>query len=138
MGILAVAGLLLSGLPASATTLGDPLAANNFIFAGGGTPVSNGIFFPGTTFCDGAGCTGTPLIVPQGEDITFVNLDVSTVTNSHQIISQKRKRGRPLFSSEVNNGPDTSLVVTSHLKPGVYRYLCSFHFPMFGQIEIVD
>jgi hypothetical protein len=138
IGMIAVAGLLAAGMPAGATTLGDPLAATNFIFAGGGTPVSNGIFFPGTTICDASGCTGAALRVPQGEDITFVNLDVSTVTNAHQIISQKRKRGRPLFASDVNSGPGQSLVITSHLKPGVYKYLCSFHFGMYGQIEITN
>jgi hypothetical protein len=138
IGILAVAGLLAMGLPAGATTLGDPVAANNFVFAGGGTPLTNGIFFPGTTICDASSCTGEPLQVPKGEDVTFVNLDVSTATNAHQIVSQKRKRGRPIFASDVNEGPDQSLVITSHLKPGIYKYFCSYHFGMYGQIEIVD
>lgn len=137
-GLIATAALLFSALPAHALEVQPSIAATNFVFAGGGTPLTNGIFFPGTTLCDASGCTGQPLPVPQGEDITFVNLDVSTATNAHQIISQKRKRGRPIFMSEVNNGPDVSEVKTSHLKPGVYRYFCAFHFGMYGQIEIVD
>ncbi|MBA2726158.1 MAG: hypothetical protein H0U53_09230 [Actinobacteria bacterium] len=137
VGTLVAAGLLLGALPAHGA-ITAPAAANNFIFAGGGTPVSNGIFFPGTTFCDTQGCTGVPMQVPRGDDITFVNLDTSSVTNAHQIVSRKRKRGRPLFISEVNYGPGQGLVVTSHLKPGVYKYYCSFHFGMFGQIEITD
>lgn len=137
LGTLVAIGLLLGALPAHGAAT-RPIAANNFIFAGGGTPVSNGVFFPGTTFCDADGCTGEPLQVPRGDDITFVNLDTSTVTNAHQIVSKKRKRGRPLFMSEVSNGPDQTLLITSHLKPGVYRYLCSFHFAMYGQIEITD
>lgn len=137
LGALVLAGILGTVFPAQAAEVPLP-TAKNFIFAGAGTPLSNGFFFPGTTFCDASGCTGKPLPVPKGEDITFVNLDVSTLTNAHQIVSQKLKRGRPLFMSEVNSGPDTSLVKTSHLKPGVYRYLCSFHFGMYGQIEIVN
>lgn len=135
MGGLIAGALLLGALPAHGAVT-TSRAANNFIFAGGGTSVSNGIFFPGTTFCDTEGCTGEPLPVPRGDDITFVNLDTSTVTNAHQIVSKKRKRGRPLFMSEVSYGPDQSLLITSHLKPRTYKYYCSFHFGMYGQIEI--
>lgn len=126
------------GAPGGAAATGD---ANNFLFAGGGTAVSNGLFFPGTQICDADGCTkvGPPLTIDKGDDVTFVNLDVGVVTNSHQISSLKlrKKSGRPLFNSEDVSGPGSTVMKTSHLKPGVYDYLCTFHFGMFGQIEVV-
>src|SRR5687767_10083967 len=76
------------------------------VFAGGGTPVSNGVFFPGTVLCVGTDCSGLPPVeIAQGTDLEFVNLDVSAVANIHQIVSYKRKRGRPLFTSKALEGP---------------------------------
>ena len=41
----------------------------------------------------------------QGTDLDFVNLDISAVTNGHQIVSFKRKNGRPLIRSPRVDGP---------------------------------
>jgi hypothetical protein len=131
--------LLLIGGSAGASDAGD---ANNFLFAAGGTPVTNGFFFPGTRTCDSNGCTevGPPLQIDRGDDVTFVNLDAGVVTNSHQIFSIKRrkKNRRPLFSSAEVSGPGQTVMKMSHVKPGKYLYLCSFHFGMYGEIEVLD
>lgn len=111
------------------------------IFAGGGTPVSNGVFFPGTALCSGNECDYvTPLPqVEKGNDITFVNLDEATVANAHRIVCKKRtKRGRPLcISKQLSSPGEQARMITSKLKPGVYDYFCSVHFGMDGAFEIV-
>lgn len=133
-----VGGVAAPGGASLLTATGD---ANNFLFAGGGTPLTNGIFFPGTAICDGDGCTdlGPPLTIDKGDDVTFVNLDAGPVTNSHQIVSlDKRKKNRgPLFASESVSGPGTAVMKMRHVKPGTYLYLCTVHFGMYGQIEVV-
>ena len=115
-----------------------PLAGEALVFAGGGTPVTNGIFFPGTAFANGNEISGAPPVeVKRGSNFEFVNLDEAVVANGHKIQSFKRKRGRPLFQSELLTKPgQKSLVVTSHLKPGVYAYFCVNHSGMLGRIEI--
>lgn len=133
---LIVAALLAQ--PARARVPTEWLETGGRVFAGGGTFVSNGIFFPGTLACDGSECRGLPPIeVERGTDLEFVNLDPSVVTNGHQIVSYKRKRGRPVFSSDQVDGPAVARVITSHLKPGVYRFFCSTHFGMEAALEIV-
>ena len=139
VSLLAVAMMAGSTVAGSASEMGD---ANNFLFAGGGTPLSNGLFFPGTVTCSGNDCTaiGPPLTIDQGDDVTFVNLDAGVVANSHQIVSlKKRKKNRgPLFASDEVSGPGQTVMKMSHVKPGTYIYLCTFHFGMFGQIEVVE
>ena len=108
------------------------------IFAGGGTPVSNGWFFPGTAVYDGESFQGAPYRIPRGCNLRFINLDSGPLTNCHQIMSFKRRKGRPLFSSPLVCGPDMAGVKIRHLKPGVYPFYCSTHFTMYGQIEVVD
>lgn len=126
-----------------------PLAgpAGNHLFAGGGTNVSNGIFFPGTATCGKDGCQTVggldPLIIGEGTDITFTNVDPAAVTNGHRIVSIERKKkgkkkGKPLFFSEQVDGPGQTTVKTRQLKPGTYFYLCSTHFGMYGAIEVVE
>ena len=112
---------------------------NVAIIAGGGTPVTNGVFFPGTAISDGKELQGLPPVpIEEGSDFDFVNLDEGAVGNGHQILSIKRKKGRPLFQSDFLKSPgDMDLVVTSHLKPGVYAFFCTVHSTMFGRIEIV-
>lgn len=112
-------------------------AAEEPLFAGGGTPLTNGVFFPGTAACVGADCQGVPYEVAKGKDIRFYNLDTAAVANNHRIVSKKvSKKGRPAFQSETIGGPGSTLMKTSHLKPGVYPYYCSVHFGMEGIIEI--
>jgi hypothetical protein len=109
------------------------------IYVGGGTPLTNGAFFPGTLIYDGSAFTGEPFEVAKGTDLNLVMLDEATVSNTHKMVSFKRNRKTqlPLFQSEVLNRPgDQSLVITSHLKPGLYRYYCSTHDGMFGAIQI--
>lgn len=131
------AALSLGCLPAA---LGGPASdrQDSVVFAGGGTPLTNGVFFPGTTIYDGYDFVGKPLPVQKGSNLQFVNLDYAPVTNSHQIRSFRRKRGRPLFQSKLVDGPGQTLVVTSHLKVGTYYYFCTTHTTMYGAIEIIE
>ena len=145
-GFVAVAAALALSIPsglASARTPDEarlprcPTGQRMPLLAGGGTPLSNGFFFPGTAVYDGESFQGVPYLIPRGCNLLFVNLDPGPLTNGHQIISLKRKKGRPLFASPFVSGPATAKVKTRHLKPGVYPYYCSIHFGMYGQIEVV-
>ena len=114
-------------------------AAEAPLFAGGGTPLTNGIFFPGTAMCVGTDCQGVPYQIARGTDIRFYNLDNATVANNHRIVSkQTSKRGRPTFQSDTIGGPASTLMKTSHLKPGIYPFYCSVHFGMEGILEITE
>ena len=131
----ALIGLLLPGSMAAGATA--PEKANGYIFAGGGTFVSNGAFFPGTAVFDGTKLVGAPYQIPQGSDITFVNLDNGDIANGHQIRSYKQRRGRPLFTSGKLTQPgEQTTMITSHLKPGIYEYGCPIHFGMYGLLEV--
>lgn len=144
-----VAAAMVGGLAAPSHARGEADSgaagdANNFLFVGGGTPLTNGLFFPGTLLCDSGGCTGVgpALTIDKGDDVTLVNLDVGLVSNSHQATSIKtfkkgKKKGQPLFRSEEMSSPGQSIMKMSHVKPGTYEYQCPFHFGMFGQIEVV-
>lgn len=117
------------------------LEVGGYIVAGGGTPVTNGVFFPGTAIPDDEGgltAVMPPVQIAAGTDTEFVNLDEATVSNAHKMVSLKRRKGRPLFQSDLLTRPgETSLVTTSNLKPGVYAFFCSVHTGMWGQLEIV-
>ena len=107
------------------------------IVAGGGTPFSNGLFFPGTQLCFGSTCAGEPYEVARGSDLRLYNLDLDVVANTHGILSDARKKsGAPLFVSDLIGGPGSTVVETSHLKPGVYGYSCRVHGAMRGVIEV--
>lgn len=107
------------------------------MFVGGGTFISNGVFFPGTGVYDGTTLQGMPLQVAQGQDIELTNLDYGDLSNCHQIQSFKRKRGRPLISSKRLCGPaESALVITSTLKPGRYETFCPVHTGMYAIVEI--
>ncbi len=115
-----------------------PGAATEPLFAFGATNVSNGVFFPGTAIYDGNAYQGMPPYeIERGTDIQFINLDVAVVANGHQIKSLKTRRGKPLFQSDFVAGPGEDLMITSHLKPGVYVYFCTTHSGMFGRIAII-
>ena len=118
------------------------------IFAGGGTQLSNGYFFPGTQVSDGEGGTmgAPPVTVPKGTNIRFVNLDHFIVAGgAHKIVSfdtikvgkkKGNKRKVPLFASEAVDGPGETIVKTKHVKPGEYLYFCSVHSGMLGAIKV--
>lgn len=107
------------------------------LFAGGGTNLSNGVFFPGTATYDGNDFVGVPLQVRKGQDVRLVNADAAALTNAHTMISwRKDKKGRPLFHSGYVRGPATAVVKTSHLKPGLYPFYCDVHFGMYGLLEV--
>jgi hypothetical protein len=128
------------GAPAGAAVDGTQIGAGDTVYAGGGTPLSNGIFFPGTAQCTKDGCEAIGPIpqIERGTDLKFVNLDTSEVANTHSIVSIKRnKNGRPLFGSRDSRGPSQSSVVTSHLKRGEYPYFCRTHFGMYGIFEVI-
>ena len=139
---IALALGLMTAPPLGAPVPADvtPVAADATIVSGGGTPVSNGVFFPGTAIVgDDGKLQGLPPVeIRKGYDFEFVNLDEAAVSNAHKIISIKRRKGEPLFQSDVLRSPGAKdLVITSHLKPGVYAYFCAFHSTMYGQIKIV-
>jgi hypothetical protein len=142
LSIVAAATALLPSAHAATGTVVPALpplgAAEAPLFAGGGTPVSNGIFFPGTALCADSTCYGEPYEIARGTDIRFYNLDSAAVANSHRIISkQTKKRSKaPLFASDNVAGPGSTLMQTSHLKPGIYDYFCTVHFGMEGRIEV--
>jgi hypothetical protein len=119
----------------------DGMVEFNYIFAGGGTPLSNGVFFPGTATCADGQCetVGDPIEIKKGTNITFVNLDESLVSNSHRIVCMDHYRsGRPkCFSKDLTSPGDTDEMLTFKLKPGTYFYQCSVHFPMFGAFRVV-
>jgi hypothetical protein len=112
------------------------------IFAGGGSPYTNGIFFPGTAIC-GDDETCTPIgVIPQitkGTDITFTNLDEGAVANAHRIVClDKTKKGRPKCVSDQLDSPgDSTVMSTSRLKPAEYYYYCSVHTGMYGVFEVI-
>ena len=140
LAVFACLGALGWGLAGPATAgsvTKDAPSAPAVLFAGGGTPVTNGYFFPGTAIYDGNQFQGVPMQVTQGSNVTFVNTDYSPLTNVHAIVSFKRSHGKPLFSSGTVHGPGQAMLVTSNLKPGVYPYFCAIHFGMYGQIQIV-
>ena len=135
VALIALAGVLaLVGAGAAHADVGAT------VIAVGGTPVSNGVFLPGTAIYDGQTYQGPPPVqIAQGQNFEFVNLDESALANGHKIQSFKKKRGRPLFRSELLLHPgERDVVVTSHLKPGTYVYYCTVHVGMFGRIEVAQ
>lgn len=133
-----VAGLAVAPATAAPLESSQAAAADSVVFAGGGTNLSNGYFFPGTLVYQSGSYQGAPpLQVIKGQDLTFVNLDTAAITNAHRIVALKRRGGRPLFSSDVVSGPGRTTILTSHLKLGVYRYGCPIHSGMYGAIEII-
>lgn len=134
----AAAALVLLWTPAGArpSDVAEPM-----LFAGGGTNLTNGLFFPGTTLYDSETeeftVVGPPLRIEKGQDIQFVNLDAAAVTNGHRIRSvDVRKNGRPLFQTDLVSGPDVVTLSMKRVKPGSYLYLCTTHAGMFGTIEV--
>ncbi len=105
------------------------------LFAGGGTALTNGYFFPGTAINEDGEFIGAPYTVEQGCNIHFVVQDPAAITNGHQIKSFKRRKGKPLFRSKMVQGPGETLMITEHVKPGVYPYFCTVHFGMYGLLE---
>ncbi|MFP5351174.1 MAG: hypothetical protein ACLGIB_01235 [Actinomycetota bacterium] len=127
--------------PSSAPLLASGSAAEAVrVFAGGGTQLSSGIFFPGTAVANNDGSfTGEPYVVPAGSDILLTNVDHFVVSGgAHGMKSFKRvKRGGrlvPLFASKMIPGPGETLMITSHVKPGTYAYYCPIHPGMLGQL----
>ena len=139
--IVAISALVLSCFVPGAGAAASDAEVGGRIVAGGGTPLTNGIFFPGTAFPrpDGGFDGPPPLQIARGTDVEVVNLDEATVANAHKVVSLKRRKGRPVFTSDLLTTPgQTDIVVTSKLKPGIYPYYCSTHSSMWGQIEIVN
>ena len=131
--------LVVAGLPATVgiSAASAQQAESVPVFVGGGTNLSNGVFFPGTATYDGNDFVGVPFQIQQGQNVELVNTDVAALTNSHTMVSwQKNKKGRPLFHSGYVRGPAAVTVQTAHLKPGVYPYFCNVHAGMFGLLEV--
>lgn len=136
----ALIAALVAAVPVVARAADDEAPEPAPIFAVGGTALSNGVFTPGTAIYDGGkSYYGEPYKLEPGQDLMFTNLDNGDVANGHQIRSFKRKKktGRPLFQSKRLDQPgEQSLVLVSHLKPGVYDFFCPIHTGMYGWIEI--
>lgn len=116
------------------------------LFAVGGSALTNGVFFPGTAVYDGSDLQGVPYEITKGTDIEFYTTDgAGTLSNGHQIRSFKtRKNGRPMFMSKFLAGPGSTLMITSHLKPGrgelpdgSYGFFCSVHNAQYGILKVV-
>lgn len=116
------------------------------LVAVGGSALTNGVFFPGTAVYDGSDLRGIPYEINKGTDIDFLTTDgPATLGNGHQIRSYKRrKNGRPMFISKYLVGPGSTLMITSHLKPGggelvdgSYGYFCTVHTAMYGMLKVV-
>lgn len=124
----------------SAATAAESRAQDGVIVSAGGTQASNGVWLPGAAICENNACQGVPVRIEQGANIQFINPDPDTLANGHQIVSYKtrKKTGQALFKSELLNGPDQTLMITSHLKPGIYPFTCSVHYKMDGLLEVVD
>lgn len=90
---------------------------------------AEGSFFPGSP-CEG--CPTTPLEIEQGSDVEFTGLD----EEKHRVVSKKRQRGRLLFNSAAVANGDSTLMITSNLKPGTYDFFCSFHPSMTGVLAV--
>jgi plastocyanin len=125
-----------SGTPAPAPAQMAPAP----MVVGGGTLLTNGVFFPGTAVYQSGDYVGEPYQIQKGQDIELTNLDEADIANGHKMQSFKRtRRGRPLFQSpRLENPGESALVVTSHLKPGVYDFNCPIHYGMYGLIEVVE
>ena len=133
--LLLVAGILSSSLAANA---GASAMEPAQMFVGGGTFVSNGVFFPGTAVYDGTDLQGLPLQVEKGQDIELTNLDYGDIANCHQLTSYKKKRGRPIFNSKRLCSPgESAIVLMSRAKPGIYEAYCPVHTGMYALVEVV-
>lgn len=136
--LLAVCALVVipSGMAAGAPT-GSAIAPAP-MFVGGGTFVSNGIFFPGTAVEQEGALVGVPYSIERGQDIELNNLDNGDIANCHSLRSFKRKlNGKPLFQSKRICAPgEKSLVLMSSVKPGTYEAFCPVHFGMYALIEV--
>ena len=137
VSIAALASLLVIGLYPS--TSGAQAIPSTTILVGGGTPLSNGIFFPGTAIYQDGEFVGDPVSIARGTDIEVVNLDEATVANAHKLVSLKlnKRTKRPLFRSPLLTTPgDSATVITSHVKPGLYPFYCPVHSGMWGLLEV--
>jgi hypothetical protein len=138
--VLFVVFAALLALPSSMAGAAAPAAMEPAqLFVGGGTFVSNGVFFPGTAVYDGNNLQGLPLAVERGQNVMLTNLDHGDIANGHvmQSLKRRKKNGRPLFQSKRIAFPGAqSLVITSHLKPGIYEFYCPVHTGMWGLLEI--
>ena len=133
-----IASMVVPGTGASGNPAPAPMEPAN-IFVGAGTLLTNGIVFPGTAIYQSGDYIGEPLQITSGQDLMLTNLDEGDIANGHKLQSFKRKRnGRPLFESKrLENPGEQSLVITSHVKPGIYDFNCPIHFGMYGQIEVL-
>ena len=137
--LVAVCAIGLSCLSPGASAV--DLEVGGRVMSGGGTPVSNGLFFPGTAIPNANGGVDSvlpPIEIQQGTDLEFTNLDEATVSNAHRLVSQKRVKGRWIFQSDLLTRPgQTDLITTSNLKPGLYPFYCTVHTGMWGKLRVV-
>jgi len=136
--LVALASLVAAAFVPNASA-GAQAIPSSTILAGGGTPLSNGIFFPGTALYDSGEFVGEPVSISRGTDIEFVNLDEASIANGHKLVSLKinKRTKRPLFRSKMLLSPGQSAtVITSHLKRGTYPFYCPVHSGMWGLLEV--
>jgi nitrite reductase (NO-forming) len=78
--------------------------------------------------------------VPIGTEVVFVNEDVfdlldGELTGRHNAITIEAEGDEPFYSDELMHGETWSVTFT---EKGHYRYFCSLHPYMIGEIEIYD
>jgi len=120
-------GILSSSAPAA-----TPIRADNETLIGAGHAHGTGqegFFLPGA-ICEQ--CPVIPLEIEQGSNVEFTGMD----EEQHRVVSKAKRRGVPVFLSKgVANG-DSTVMKTSHLKPGTYDFYCAFHTAMTGVLEV--
>jgi plastocyanin len=117
--IAAVAGSAALALSATAGAADDP------------QPVPTIVSGPGATNAGYA----TPVMATQvGGPLQYTNLDVV----QHDVVSEKKRRGRPLFSTPLTSLGETEAVKgLKRVKSGqTYGFYCSIHPGMRGQLVV--
>jgi spore coat protein A, manganese oxidase len=83
----------------------------------------------------GLGYTPRAVVVPQGAEVELTNLDQTPHDLSAVDLAPD---GRPLFRSRFASAFETVPVVgTDRLEPGTYRFLCSLHSTMQGDLVVL-
>lgn len=135
----AFAVLALSLISSNAHAGADVRAEDALLVSAGRAPIHQ--FLPGELRLGGPTViTGptVPLTVEQGSNVEFRNYDFSP----HKVASKNLVRGRPLFLSKTlpaftpPQAVPSTVMVTQHLKPGLYPFYCPLHVDMKGILEV--
>lgn len=71
--------------------------------------------------------------IEQGESLSFLNLDVM----NHDVTAADKEGGEPLFSTPlIGPGQEVPVAGAEDLGPGSYRFVCSVHPNMEGNLTV--